>query len=346
MAVLKKIIQKVSDMDFNEYSFYLWGKCSFRAFCHTCTNEFIMMHYNGGRIKERVKVIRHIPTGKMLRYAVLKDFYFHLVHQLVKNKELTYERCKKIGLASIEKSLAKYKKMAIRFLKELPDYENEKQKIYKDLENHLNLIKEIDFENSVMNCFREKISIKDYIPMRINELKPYYVKQLPYIEYGKNPGIISYDILNVSLNEFKELDVSIVSFFDFQPGQIRKNDFLCILIRWLKKYRKWPELEEKLKVAGDEQLFFNKLIIYNPLTITRKEVSYADIDGVFVEKFFLKKLNSINESCILPSFDLEQCRFCENARICIEESRVTKAYSLEMINNFQETLEREQKKFL
>lgn len=25
--------------------------------------------------------------------------------------------------------------------------------------------------------------------MRINELKPYYVKQLPYIEYGKIPEL-------------------------------------------------------------------------------------------------------------------------------------------------------------
>ena len=346
MATRRKTIQRISDMTFDEYSFYLFSKCSFRAFCHTCNNEAVTIVYNGGRVKERYKAMNFVPSGKMLKYAILKDFYFQVINYLARKKQINYQQAKKVGLVSIEKSIAKYKKLSIRFLKQTPDFLKIQNEIYNSLEKHLNLLKEVDFEDSIANSFRERIDIKKYLKMRIRELKPYYAEQLPLIEYGTKPGEIVYDILNVSLNEFKEINVSIVSFYDFQPEQIKKNDFLCILIRWFKKYKTWAHLKNKMDNAGVEHFYFSKLIIYNPLNLTRKEVRYADIDGVFVEKFFLKKLNAINESCILPSLDFEECQYCENARICVEQSRTMKAYCIAVINNFKETLEREEKKFV
>jgi hypothetical protein len=263
----------------------------------------------------------YIHYSESLKYLILKKIYMVTASKLAAGEALTLEDFKKYSAYIIEKEIATNKR---RMDKGVEHYEEIKQKIIQELPEHFELLNIYDFENSIKNAFITKVDLKEYLKKIVSKLRKHILPSIPSLEQEGSP-LLQMEIMSVNLTK-DNLDIVTTLMMDIDKDYIHRNFLVSILFNYFYYFMK----DEIINFFGTEKYTIRSVIIYNPLTLKRTNISFEDIKGTLVEMDLFRILKTFIENYSARTLDTRNCKFCENKRLCT--SRVASRHKHIMVN--------------
>lgn len=221
------------------------------------------------------------------------------------------EEFKNMSLIIIEKEILQNQK---RFSKDRTHYEKIRNQILRELEKHFYNFFQYDTDNLVQSISKIKIDMKEYLETRKQGLRESFQKNIPSFEWDGVPKF-KLEVLGVQKEENDLFNLIITCPFNIDDKLVHRNLFISTVIQFC-----------LLNLSKQFNLHFNKLIVYFPLTIERKEFFYEDIVGVFQETEWFKIIKTIVSGCTAKAFDTTNCKFCENNFFCYHRTSSSNKY--------------------
>lgn len=301
--------RNLNSMVFDEFFFIEYQRCQERAYRMSCINGIRNILDDNNKNKP-IRIKRYVPYSDTLKYLILKKIYFKTADILFKKGTITQEDFKNLSLVIIEKEIESNNK---KINKPNSHYNTIKNNIIKELESHFENISPYDFENVLYSFSTLKINLKKYLILRLASLKQTFQKNIPQFEWNGEP-ILKINIIGLQKKE-KLYNIVITYPGYINPKMLHRNIYVATIIQYAKLF-----LDKELG------LFFNKLIVYLPLSLERIEIDYDDIAGVFQESEWFKILKNIVSGCTTKTNDTKYCEFCENNFFCYHRTNTTNKY--------------------
>lgn len=301
---------------FDEFFFYEFSKCQFRAAC--MINKKLVRNQYCDKAKKlkpiRVKGYHHYADT--LKYLILKKITFVLVDKLCKGENADLNWFKKMAAIIIEKEISFISKKAHN---RKPRYfQTIKEQVTEKLEGLFKLIDTYDFSDALENCIIKRIDLKEYLDSLMDRLNRHTISAIPGFNFDDGIPLFKHEILGVNYCQEREsLEIIITHLFDLNDDMLHRNFFLNILFNHF-YYVEREILSKKYNIEIDR---VDKIVVYNPLTLKRKEVFFEEVKGTLSEMDLFRIMKAYIDNNLSRSLDHSECPYCENKEFCEVRTR-------------------------
>lgn len=301
------------NVEFDELFFYEYQKCQLRA-SYMANLNFTRRQYCDIRNKQiSIRAARYVPYDDSLVYMINKKILFYTVNTMVENVQVDANWFKKSSAIILEKEIESNKKKSGR---NAAYYNKIRNRVTRGLESLFNLIDTYDFDNAFKHCFTEKISLEKVITKIRNGARPGVRKSIPEYDYRNNFPFLKIDLLALTYDsDNNSIDITMSHIFDVSEDMMHRNFFVKILFRYF--YEKFDELNFEY---GLEISSIRKVILYNPLTMKKIEVMFADLRSTLSEMDLFRIMNAYIDNNLARSLDNTNCKYCENNKLCYSKT--------------------------
>lgn len=305
----------IKDILLDEFFLYEYTKCQLRSVLFAKQNYVGTLLDPLSKKSSRFKAKRYIPHDETLEYKILKTLYYK-AFELIDNKGLNFGNFKELAIIIIQKEINAVKRKNVKRTQAY--YDNIQKKIFTKLEDHFNLINEFDISNPIDKYITLKANLREYLIYRestINFIRPEKVVSIDWNQIDGNPLFL----LNFICIKKDDFGISIVmtSPFDIEDNMVHRNFYISFIIQYI--YYFYPK-DRLFEYFGDTQPNIDKLIVYYPLKLERKEYKFKDINGVYSEQEMNCMLRVILEKLYTRTYDTSQCKYCENREFCFHRT--------------------------
>lgn len=156
--------------------------------------------------------------------------------------------------------------------------------------------------------------MREYLTYRestINFIRPEKVVSIDWDKVEGNP-LFLLNFISIKKDDYG-ISIVMTSPFDIDDDMVHRNFYISFIIQYI--YYFYPK-EKILEVFGNDKPNIDKLIVYYPLKLQRKEYRFRDINGIYSEQEMNAILRVILEKLYIRTYDTRQCRHCENNEFC------------------------------
>ncbi|MGL5716150.1 MAG: hypothetical protein ACRCX2_24245 [Paraclostridium sp.] len=299
---------------FDEIFFYEFQKCQMRA-SYIINKNYTRRQFCGERNKIiSVKASSYVPYDESLIYTIRKKIIFYTVSEMMKDDGINASTFKKASALIAEKEIQNNKKKSKR---DSNYYDKIRMSSLEKIEELFNFINVKDFENSVKNCFTEKIKLPEIIESIRSGVMPGTAKSIPNFDYREEYPLLKQDILSIGYNEDTgALEIVIVLIFNITDKMCHRNFFLKILFRYF--YSMLDQINYDLAIEANS---VDVIKIYNPLTLEKVTVYWDDVKSSLAEMDLFRVMSAYIDNNLARTMDNSNCEYCENNKICYSKTR-------------------------
>lgn len=305
----------IKDLLLDEYFLYEYTKCQLRAVLFAKQNYIGTLLNPVDKKNSRFRSKRYIPHDETLEYKILKNIYYK-TFELIEKKGLNFKNFKELAFIIIQKEINLVKKKNVKRTQNY--YDEIQKKILTNIEKHFNLINEFDMSDSIDKFISLKADLREYLIYRensINFFRPEKIQTINWDEIDGSPSFLL-NFINLKKDEYG-ISIVMTSPFDIEDNMVHRNFYISFIIQYI--YYMYPK--EKLKeFFGTDKPNIDKLIIYYPLKLERKEYRFKDINGIYSELEMISILKVILEKLYIRTYDTSQCKYCENREFCFHRT--------------------------
>lgn len=255
-------------------------------------------------------VKKYIPYGDTLYYIIMKKSLYKLIYDMKKGKTVSLELFKNIVILVCENEIKKNKSKLDKGYKH---YLNIKKRVINNTENLFDLVMVDDFIEGLEDFLTIKIDLKNYLESRKNKLSTLIQNSFPNLEWRGIP-FFKIEIINIKKVSDTSFDIVLASILEPQDNLKHRSFFISFIIQYFYSfYSKSDFFLEKFKIGKPN---INKVIVYNPLTLSRKTYTYEDINGIYQDLEMYKMLFIIINSVSVKNPNYQNCKMCEQNYVC------------------------------
>lgn len=311
---------------FDEFFFYEFSKCQFRAACIINKNLVRNQYCEKSKKIKPIKAKGYHHYNDTLVYLILKKISFVMVSKLTSQENVDLNWFKKTAAIIIEKEISFLSKKAHNRTQKY--FQKIREKVTAKLEGLFKLIDVYDFSNTIENCSIKKINLKEYLDSLKSRLSKHTLSVIPDFNFDDGAPYFKHEMLGVNLDEENEsLEIVITHLFDLNDDTLHRNFFLNILFN----YFYYVEKDILNKKYDLEIKKVNKIIVYNPLTLKRKEVFFEEVKGTLSELDLFRIMKSYIDNNLSRSLDHSECPYCENKEYCEVRTRSSNKEALKSV---------------
>lgn len=311
---------------FDEFFFYEFSKCQFRGAC-MINKKLVRNQYcvEAKKIKP-IKVKGYHHYDDTLKYLILKKITFVLSDALCKGDNISLNWFKKMAAIIIEKEISFISKKAHNRSQRY--FQAIRESVTEKLEGLFKLIDTDDFSDSLESCVIKKINLKEYLDSLTTRLNTHTLKIIPEFNFESGSPLLKHEILSMNYKEEKEsLEIVITHLFDLNDDTLHRNFFLNILFN----HFYYVEKNIMNKNFDIEIKRVDKIIVYNPLTLKRKEVLFEDVKGTLSEMDMFRIMKAYIDNNLSRSLNHSECPYCENKEFCEVRTRSNNKEALKSV---------------
>lgn len=318
----------MKDVLIDEYFLYEYTKCQLRAFMFCKSNYVTDLPDSLKRKNIKYKFKKYVPYDETLKYKILKNIYYK-TFSLVKEKGINFEEFRNLAILIIEKEIRANKKKAKTRTETY--YEKIQKSIFKELEEHFNLINEYDMSDSIEEFVTLKANLKKYLQYRQGSLNPFYNKYILQINWEEVKGepLFLLNFINIKKDD-DGISIVMTSPLNIIDEMVHRNFYISFVIQYV--YYFFPK-EKIREIFGKEYVNINKLIVYYPLKKERKEYSFKDINGVFQEIEMIRVIYTFLNKLAIRTQDTTMCKHCENKQYCFHRTNAKNSTAQSFVFN-------------
>lgn len=302
----------IKDLLLDEFFLYEYNKCPLRAVLFAKRNYVGTLSNPVGKKSKRFKSKQYVPHDETLEYKILKSIYYK-TFELIETNGLNFNNFKELALIIIQKEINAVKRKNVKRTQAY--YDDIQKKIFTNLENHFNLINEFDMSGSIDKFISLKADLREYLIYRektINFFRPEKVQSIDWDSVDGSPHFLL-NFINIKKDEYG-ISIVMTSPFDIEDDMVHRNFYISFIIQYI--YYMYPR-ERLSEMFGDNlKPNIDKLIVYYPLKMERKEYSFKDINGIYSETEMISILRIVLEKLYTRTYDTTQCKYCENREFC------------------------------
>lgn len=320
-------LMSMKDVLIDEYFLCEYTRCQLRAFMFCKSNYVTTLCDLNKKKDKKYRAKKYIPHDDTLKYKILKAIYYK-TFSMIKGG-INFEQFKELAILITEKEIKSNKKKA----KTRSDayFDKIQKNIFKELEDHFNIINEYDMSESIEEFVTLKANLKKYLEYRRGSLNPYYNKLILEIKWEEVVGepFFLLNFINIKKDD-DGISVVMTSPLNIRDEMTHRNFYISFVIQYI--YYFFPR--EKIKeIFGEEYVNVNKLIVYYPLTKERKEYTFKDVNGVFQEIELLRILFVFLNKLAIRTLDTTNCKHCENKDYCFHRTNARNSTAQSFIFN-------------
>ena len=318
-------LMSIDDLVLDEYFLYEYAKCQLRALMFSKKNYVTTLEDARTRTSKRYKCKMYLHYDYSLKYKILKNIYYKCF-SLIKDG-INFEEFKSLSLTIIQKEITANKKKAKN--RNQFYYDKIQRSIFSSLEDHFALINEYDMKDSIDAFITLKADLKPYLQYRQSTINPIYTPKLINIDWEQIKGnpVFLLNFINIKKDE-DGISIVMTSPLNIDDELVHRNFYISFIIQYV--YYFYPK--EKFKeILKNDNPNINKLIVYYPLKLERKEYKFKDIVGVYQEMEMLKILKVFLEKLFVRTNDTTNCKYCENNIYCYHRTNAKNTTANNMI---------------
>lgn len=305
-------LMAIKDLLLDEFFLYEYTKCQLRAVLFSKQNYVGTLYNPVGKDSNRFRAKKYIHHDETLEYKILKSIYYK-TFELIGTKGLNFNNFKELALIIIQKEINAVKKKNVK--RNQTYYDEIQKRIFVNLETHFNLINEYDMSDSIDKFVSLKANLRDYLIYReksINFFRPEKVQSIDWDSVDGSPHFLL-NFINIKKDEYG-ISIVMTSPFDIEDDMVHRNFYISFIIQYI--YYMYSSKNLLATFCNDKKPNIDKLIVYYPLKMERKEYRFKDINGIYSETEMISILRVILEKLYTRTYDTSQCRYCENREFC------------------------------